>query len=182
MKDTIILHIDERFTVKEAVTLAYKNINKHRTLLRTNEGMVRQHTIDCQASFTLQIYLSEKNEHAEIEFTTKEKFPGRITALWITNSPCAECSEKLITFFKNKVEKPTLYIGKIYKGDWDANRKKLIELVKNGFNIEVWEELNQLLFPDNGITTKNKKFPKTAKDYIDEIKKEANNPRPKDEH
>lgn len=53
MKDIIILHIDGRYTLEEAVTLAYKSIKEYRTLLRTNEGMVRQHTIDWQASFTL---------------------------------------------------------------------------------------------------------------------------------
>lgn len=74
--------------------------------------------------------MSEKNEHAEIEFTKKEKFRGQITALWISNSPCAECSKKLLEFFKEKVEKPTLYIEKIYKGDWKNNREKLIQLVE----------------------------------------------------
>ena len=86
------------------------------------------------------IYWSNPYEHAEEVFIRKTKNNTRwIDTIWIKNSPCRSCADKLIQHFASKIYKPTLYIGKIWQGDETANREGLDEMKANGFRLEVWE-------------------------------------------
>ena len=71
--------------------------------------------------------------------------PDHITTLWIKNSPCADCSRALLEYFENH-HKPTIYVGKIWRYD-DKNDCGLINLMKAGFEIKVWETLNNMMYP-----------------------------------
>ena len=76
--------------------------------------------------------------------------PDHITTLWIKNSPCADCSRELIEYFENH-HKPTIYVGKIWHFD-DKNDRGLINLMKAGFKIKVWETLHNMMYGSNPTT------------------------------
>lgn len=86
------------------------------------------------------IYWSNPYEHAEEVFIrmTRNDTPW-IDTIWIKNSPCRSCADKLIRHFASKINKPTLYIGKIWEGNETANREGLKQMKANGFNLQVWE-------------------------------------------
>ena len=109
-------------SLDEAAYLAFR---RKGTVLYTNEGT---------------IYWSKPYEHAEKVFIRKTRNDTRwIDTIWIKNSPCRSCADKLIQHFASKIYKPTLYIGKIWQGDETANREGLDEMKANGFRLEVWE-------------------------------------------
>ena len=104
---------------------AYLAFRRKGTVLYTNEGT---------------IYWSNPYEHAEEVFIRKTRNDTRwIDTIWIKNSPCRGCADKLIQHFDSKTNKPTLYIGKIWQGDETANREGLDKMKANGFRLEVWE-------------------------------------------
>ena len=100
--------------------------------------------------------------HAEVLFT-KDTLPYNIHTIWIKNSPCAKCSKVLITFF-HKTQKPKIYFGRIYRLDDEEDREGLINLLQNGFELEVWETLHTLMYPIRSKTTQK---------YLREVKQEA---------
>ena len=80
--------------------------------------------------------------------------PDHIKALWIKNSPCANCSRALLEYF-NHYHKPTIYVGKIWQLNKRNDDQGLINLMKAGFKIRVWETLHAKLFPIPDLTAKN---------------------------
>ena len=104
---------------------AYLAFRRKGTVLYTNEGT---------------IYWSNPYEHAEEVFIRKTRNDiWWIDTIWIKNSPCRGCADKLIQHFDSKTNKPTLYIGKIWQGDKTANREGLDEMKAKGFHLKVWE-------------------------------------------
>ena len=126
----VIKPIDPKkdYTVDEAIKLADEM--KGVTILhaRTNKG---------------KVYRSSLTRHAEIVFIENKPNPEDITGLWITNSPCSDCAQRLITHFKSCHTKPDIFIGKIYQQEKEKNDEGLLDLMKEGFNIEVWESFQQ---------------------------------------
>ena len=98
------------------------------TLLRTNKG---------------NVYRSSQTRHAEIDFIENTPNPEDITGLWIANSPCYNCAQRLIKHFKSCHTKPKIFIGKIYQQQKEKDDEGLQDLMKEGFNIEVWESFQQ---------------------------------------
>ena len=104
---------------------AYRAFRGKGTVLYTNEGT---------------IYWSKPYEHAEEVFIRKTRNDiWWIDTIWIKNSPCRGCADKLIQHFDSKIDKPTLYIGKIWEGDETANREGLKQMKAIGFRLKVWE-------------------------------------------
>ena len=121
---------NREYTDDEAIKLARKM--KRVTLLRTNEGKISKTTVI--------------KRHAEIEFIENTPNPEDITELWITNSPCYNCAQHLIQHFKSCHTKPDIFIGKIYQQEKEKmkrNDEGLQDLMKEGFNIQVWESFQQ---------------------------------------
>ena len=114
------------YTDDEAVELAHE-MNRV-TVLRTNEG---------------RVYRSSKRKHAESVFIEDTPNPSDITGLWIKNSPCFRCAERLIKHFESCETKPEIFYGKIYQYHKKKNEKGLDDLRKEGFNIQPWESFQQ---------------------------------------
>ena len=71
--------------------------------------------------------------------------PNDITTLWIKNSPCDKCSKALRKYFEDH-HKPTIYVGKIWRFDNINDDQELINLMKAGFKIKVWETIHKLKY------------------------------------
>ena len=77
--------------------------------------------------------------------------PNHIKALWIKNSPCADCSRALLEYF-NSCRKPTIYVGRIWHL-YDINDDQgLVHLMKAGFKITVWETLHTMMYGSDQMT------------------------------
>ena len=63
--------------------------------------------------------------------------------MWITNSPCSDCAQRLIKHFKSCHTKPDISIGKIYQQQKEKDDEGLQDLMKEGFNIKVWESFQK---------------------------------------
>ena len=115
-------------TDDEAIKLAHK-MNRV-TLLRTNKG---------------RVHINSLTRHAEIVFVEDPDTPNPedITGLWITNSPCYNCAQRLIKHFKSCRTKPDIFIGNIYQQEKEKNDEGLLDLMKEGFKIQVWESFQQ---------------------------------------
>ena len=109
-----------------------------------------------------KLYCSTQTQHAEILFT-KAALPYKTHTIWIKNSPCARCSKVLINFFSNN-RKPKIYFGRIYRLDDDEDREGLIDLLQNGFELEVWETLHTMMYGSHN---------RTAHKYLRQVKQEA---------
>ena len=134
--------------LEDMARIAYSE--DHVTHLVTNEG---------------KLYRSQRVRpflHAEVLFT-RDTLPCNIHTIWIKNSPCAKCSKVLITFF-HKIRKPKIYFGRIYRLNDEEDREGLINLLQNGFELEVWETLHTLMYPTRSKTTQK---------YLREVKQEA---------
>ena len=94
----------------------------------------------------------------------KSNNPNDITTLWIKNSPCADCSRALLEYFEDH-HKPTIYVGKIWRFD-DKDNQELINLMKAGFKIKVWETLHNIMYGSDPITT----------NYLDKLETQAREP------
>ena len=112
----------------------------------------------------LQEYLNTPGrEHAEIMFINdRPNNPNHITTLWIKNSPCADCSRALIEYF-NHYCKPTIYVGRIWHLYDKNDDQGLINLMKAGFKIEVWEKLHKMMHGSSATTT----------NYLSKLEKKA---------
>ena len=77
------------------------------TLLRTNKG---------------RVYINSQTRHVEIVFIKDTPNPEDITGLWITNSPCYNCAQHLITHFKSCHTKPNILIDQQQKKEDDEGR------------------------------------------------------------
>lgn len=111
--------------------------------------------------------MNDKCEHAEIKFIKGNEDPFEITDLLIKNSPCHKCSEKLLKHFKDLDDKPTIHVGRIWHIRHLENkddRNGMIELLKDEFDITVWEDLHSLIC---------RKHPSFTSDYINNLYKEA---------
>ena len=127
----LIKPIDQKkyYTDDEAIKLAHEM--KGVTLLRTNKG---------------KVYRSSRTRHAEIVFIENTPNPEDITGLWITNSPCYNCAQHLIKHFESYHTKPDtlcIFIGNIYRQQKEKDDEGLQDLMKEGFNIDVWESFQQ---------------------------------------
>ena len=107
----------------EVAQIAYDEENV--THLLTNEG---------------KLYRSTNSKHVVIVFTRKDK-PDKIKTIWIKRFPCAHCSQILSNFFRY-YNKPRLYIGRIYRPYNDNDREGLKNLIREGFEMEVWKSLH----------------------------------------
>ena len=95
------------------------------TLLRINTG---------------HIYWSKRNQqHAEKVFVNTTSISASdVSSIWIKNSPCADCSRRLIDHFSMTDIKPTIYIGKIWEGNNRYNCQGLRNMIMEGFTLQVW--------------------------------------------
>lgn len=114
----------------------------------------------------LQEYLNIRGgTHAEIKFINdRSNNPNDITTLWIKNAPCAKCSRALLEYFESH-RKPTIYVGRIWRLDNENDKQGLINLIKAGFKIKIWEELHNMMYRSSTKT----------KNYLKEIEKQARN-------
>ena len=135
LKANVKINADETYTEEEAVEMA--NTARGLTILRTNEGKIYKSG------------MKSGEKHAEERFMEKTKDPGSITAIWIKNSPCNQCAEKLIAFFKF-YSKPCIYVGRIYK-----ENEKLKEMKEDKFTFRVWEKYCREA--QNGLFEKTRK-------------------------
>ncbi|XP_019849090.1 PREDICTED: uncharacterized protein LOC109580418 [Amphimedon queenslandica] len=99
---------------------------KDGNFLRTSKGKVYTSTPD--------------SIHVVIQFIKDKPLPSNNTELWIKKSPCSSCSSRLLDLYKFS-PKPTLYIGAISRPHHSDDDKGLIQLLKEGFNIKVWDPL-----------------------------------------
>ena len=143
---------EECFSEHEAAQIALSE--DHVTHLLTNEG---------------RLYRSESNpsKHAEVILTRKTQ-ARNITKIWIKNSPCAQCSRVLIQFFNN-CRKPIIYVGRIYRPDNQEDHEGLMNLVQQGFELNVWETFH---------TMKHDPYSRKTHNYLRDVKQKAYNPRP----
>ncbi|XP_019854782.1 PREDICTED: uncharacterized protein LOC109583767 [Amphimedon queenslandica] len=91
------------------------------------------------------IYWSEEYKHAEEVFIrkTRDEDISNIGTIWIKNSPCSKCAAKLIEYFNLVPNKPTVYIGKIWRGEYgdeESNKEGLKKMKRKGFKLLVWED------------------------------------------
>ena len=136
----------ERYTEEEAAEIAQQEDGK--TVLLTNEG---------------KLYISNPTQHAEAVMIGSVT-AGNISTIWIKNSPCTSCSERLIAFFRNQRNKPTIYVGRIWQPYDENDRQGLVKLVQQGFSIEVWERLHHMMYGARNRMTYN---------YLRNIEEEA---------
>ena len=134
--------------LEDMARIAYSE--DHVTHLVTNEGKLYR-------SQSVPPFL-----HAEVLFT-RDTLPCNIHTIWIKNSPCAKCSKVLITFF-HKIRKPKIYFGRIYQLDDEEDCEGLIDLLQNGFELEVWEILHTMMYGTHN---------RTAHKYLRQVKQEA---------
>ena len=118
----------ESYTIEDTVKLADEMKGVRILHAQTNKG---------------KVYRSSQTRHAEIVFIENTPNPEDITGLWITNSPCYNCAQRLITHFKSCHTKPDIFIGKIYQQQKKEDDEGLQDLMKEGFNIQVWESFQQ---------------------------------------
>ena len=124
----VLKSIDQKkeYTNEETVKLAHEM--KGVTILLTNEG---------------RVYWNTKRKHAEIVFIEDTQNPKEVTKLSIKTSPCSNCAQHLIAYFKFCDIKPDIFIGKIYRQRIKGDDEGLQDLMKEGFNIQVWESFQQ---------------------------------------
>ena len=105
----------------------------------------------------LQEYLNTpRGTHAEIMFINDKSINRNlIKELWIKNSPCVHCSGALLDYFKKNHHKPTIYVGRIWHFNDKNDDQGLINLIKAGFKIEVWETLHDMMY---GSDTRTKDY------------------------
>ena len=125
----VLKPIDQK---KDKETVKFAHEMKGVTILLTNEG---------------RVYRNTKRKHAEIVFIEDTQNPEEITKLFIKNSPCSKCAQHLIAYFKFCDIKPDIFIGRIYRQGIKEDDEGLRDLMKEGFNIQVWESFQQ--YPQN---------------------------------
>ncbi len=86
------------------------------------------------------LYRSEEDKHAEVNFSEDTVRPESVKRIWIKNSPCAKCSSVLMDHFRNVLKKPELLIGKAYKLDDENNFRGMVDLCADGFSLGTWND------------------------------------------
>lgn len=90
-----------------------------------------------------KIYWSTEQRHAEDIFLDQGEIGGG-DVLYLKNSPCTNCTDRLIWCYRLISSKPIIYIGKrwiphMYRNlNYNAERE-LSKLIANGFTLNVWE-------------------------------------------
>ena len=79
-------------------------------------------------------------------FISTNSDPEKISSIYIKSSPCSACSTKLIAHFADCQQKPKIFIGKISHLRDPNHKKGLQQLLKNGFEIQVWQSLHDMMF------------------------------------
>ncbi len=103
------------------------------TILRTNNGKLYSNSKDGKI-------------HAEEMFINGIPDPNStmITDIWLTNSPCSKCAEKLIDMFKDCHRKPRIFIGLVYHEQntekEEKRKEKTREMIDEGFTFSAWEK------------------------------------------
>ena len=123
--------IAEQIYLQDVVKIACAEL--HVTHLLTNNPLTNKR----------ELYRSDKNDHAEAKFCKDISVPVRaesIDKIWIKNSPCANCSQKLLNCFKGIRKKPEILIGRIYRLDDKDDFKEMKNLYANGFEVRTWNE------------------------------------------
>ena len=87
--------------------------------------------------------------HAEIMLINSNERPKKI---YITNSPCQNCSNALRQHFAYSSSKPTILVGRIWHLNNEEDDEGLRQLLREGFNIEVWDELHERMYPNDSLT------------------------------
>jgi hypothetical protein len=85
---------------------------------------------------TLRMYTSGGG-HAEEKFIEKNKHTlEKFTRLWINNTPCPVCANKLISAYANVQKKPAIAAAHFYFGKKkEAALRCLAKMVKEGFTL-----------------------------------------------
>ena len=91
-------------------------------------------------------------KHAEILFITSKKPPHHTSTMKIKNSPCHNCSTELINHFHHQRQKPTIFVGQIWRLYNINDREGLRQLLINGFDIRVWNTLHDKMYGLDTIT------------------------------
>lgn len=81
--------------------------------------------------------------------------PEDIRTIHIKNSPCCNCAKRLIKYFEDCQQRPTIYIGQIWRLHDSEDKEWLKAMLKKGFNVTVWDELHNKIYSENDSTTKN---------------------------
>ena len=69
--------------------------------------------------------------------------PGTISDIWANYSPCPYCARKLLDYYEDGDNKPTIHIARIYTESDDLSHvleslKFLVKLKNKGFKIVAW--------------------------------------------
>ena len=145
--------LKQYYSEKEAAIMAANE--RSFTHLRTNTG---------------KLYRSTFFSHPIEGFIKNTIDCAAITKLWINKMPCANCSYKLINFYKYNEDKPTLYIGEVYCNP-TRDREGLKQLLQNGFKLKMWRRLNRLLQQEHEEDVVNSE----VKIYLQNLKREIRN-------
>ena len=70
----------------------------------------------------------------------------------IKNSPCHNCSAELINHFRHRHQKPTIFVGQIWRLYNISDREGLRQLLINGFDIRVWNKLHDKMYGSDTST------------------------------
>ena len=91
------------------------------------------------------LYRSNDDQSVESVFVN-EGDPKDVDVMWMKKAPNASGSELLINFFRHKYQKPVLHIGHIYRYT-GLDRQGLKNLIKEGFELKVWEHVSDIVRP-----------------------------------
>ena len=93
------------------------------------------------------IYRNRDGKHAEKEMLTDLSSKGYQlpTEIYITRSPCESCAVELLKAYSSMETKPTIYVAGIFMGNekqyiTNHHIQGLVELKRNGFSLEVWDD------------------------------------------
>lgn len=91
---------------------------------------------------TLMMYKSKNKTHAEQMFLDKNA--GNLSAfplLWINNSPCVNCSQKLVNGYVHETTRPTIQAAHFYRGTAgkEASLQCLANMVSDGFTLKAFD-------------------------------------------
>jgi hypothetical protein len=143
-----------------------------------------RHTTILWIERTKRLYKSSKKDgnsipllphdiHAETKFIQdcieQNTDMREIKSMHIKNSPCDKCADDLMKAFEMSPTKPIIYVGRIYNLTSLADKAKLEELIAAGFDMRVWEGLNER------IKTKEKDEENNKKDEENNKQDEENN-------
>lgn len=147
----------ERYSHEEIVPIAVTEVGI--THLLDDKGRLHRSTREQQHAEAVHAEVVFKN----ILLKNKEDL-NSITEVWLSNSPCANCSKELLDLYKDSSHKPTIYIGHIYKLQNHYNKKEMVNMARAGFKLEIWEEFSKVKYGKINRQTQN---------YLREVGNEA---------